>query len=98
VEFLLHQFHVEFFVSGVAILAGAYIAEKFVSAFLKKRRRQSHSTALFNGTRELYSDYLVFLRARAIARVATVDRDKAVAKSLAPSNGGLDETIPAQES
>jgi hypothetical protein len=98
VEFLLHQFHIELFVSGVAVLALAYIAEKIVSARLRTRRRQSHSRALFNGTRDLYSDYLVFLRARAIAQVATLGRDRVVAGSLSSGNGNPDETIPMQKS
>lgn len=78
VEFLLHRFHVEFFVSGIAILALAYIAERVVSANLKKRRIQYYSRTLFNDARNLYSDYLIFLRARAIARVATFDKNKGV--------------------
>jgi hypothetical protein len=88
VEFLLHQFHVQFFIYGIVILTLAYVAEKVISAHLRKHRVQRHSRALFVGVSTLYSDYLVFLRARAIARIATHDRNNLPTESAIASNEG----------
>jgi hypothetical protein len=70
VGYLVELYHAPVVGWGASVLALAYVADKAWNAYSRKQRLAEHRDAVVGAILDLYGDYLVFMRARAIAHIA----------------------------